>query len=56
MLAIIRNTLITRFLKPHHEHVLWLDADVVRYPPDMVTRLHAANPGALDLPPSSTLT
>ena len=50
VLAAIRNTVIARFLKPHHEHVLWLDADVVRYPADLVSQLHKANPGGVSAP------
>jgi hypothetical protein len=30
ILAVIRNIVIDQFLKPHHELVLWLDADVVQ--------------------------
>jgi hypothetical protein len=29
------------------EYVLWMDADVTQYPPDLVARLHAANPGGV---------
>lgn len=45
VLATIRNRLIARYLDPTvHEHVLWMDADVTQYPPDLVARLHAAMP------------
>jgi hypothetical protein len=47
VLAIIRNHLISRYLDPTlHEHVLWMDADVTQYPPDLVARLWAALPPA----------
>ena len=45
VLAHIRNAVIKRALKPYHDMVLWLDADVTSYPPDLVARLYAANPG-----------
>ena len=50
MLATLRNALLEEYLAPEHELVLWLDADVVQYPPDMVTQLHAANPGGVSAP------
>jgi hypothetical protein len=30
VLATIRNVLLARYLRPHHDWVLWLDADVVQ--------------------------
>ena len=50
VLATLRNALLEEYLAPEHELVLWLDADVVQYPPDMVTQLHAANPGGVSAP------
>eukprot|EP01052_Picozoa_sp_SAG31_P022392 SAG31_NODE_1779_length_7293_cov_39.850153_5_plen_298_part_00 len=50
VLALIRNLVIEKFLKPEHELVLWLDADVVAYPPDLVAQLYAANPGGIVAP------
>lgn len=45
VLATIRNRLIGRYLDPTlHEFVLWMDADVTQYPPDLVAQLHAAMP------------
>ena len=51
VLAHIRNIVIRRFLDPTiHEYVLWVDADVVDYPADLISRLHAANPGGVTAP------
>lgn len=36
-----RNAMLPRYLRKHHTHVLWIDADVVDYPADLATRLHA---------------
>eukprot|EP01051_Picozoa_sp_SAG22_P015594 SAG22_NODE_2060_length_3063_cov_1.479757_2_plen_196_part_00 len=46
----IRNTVIGQFLAASHDLVLWLDADVVAYPPDLIKRLHDANPGGVTAP------
>lgn len=50
VLATLRNALLDDYLAPAHELVLWLDADVVDYPADMVAQLHAANPGGVSAP------
>ena len=51
VLAHIRNIVIERYLQPAaHEYVLWVDADVVDYPPNLITLLHAANPGGVTAP------
>lgn len=50
VLATLRNALLDEYLAPAHELVLWLDADVVEYPSDMVAQLHAANPGGVAAP------
>jgi hypothetical protein len=51
VLAHIRNIVIERFLVPGlHEYVLWVDADVVEYPPNLVTLLHQANPEGVTAP------
>lgn len=39
--AAARNTMLDMYLKKTHTHVLWIDADVVEYPTDLATRLHA---------------
>ena len=50
VLATLRNALLAEYLKPEHELVIWLDADVVQYPPDMVSALYAVNPGGVVAP------
>lgn len=44
--AAARNALIDKHLRPEHTHVLWVDADLVDYPPDMIVRLLAVAQGA----------
>lgn len=41
-IARARNDLLRQTLKPHHDWVLWIDADVIDYPPDIAARLIAA--------------
>ena len=50
VLATIRNIVIHEYLRPEHEYVLWLDADVVRYPADLVKRLYETNPTGVSAP------
>ena len=50
VLATLRNALLAEYLEPAHELVLWLDADVVEYPADLVAQLYAANPGGVSAP------
>ena len=50
VLATLRNALLQEYLRPEHEYVLWLDADVVDYPPDLVGQLHGLNPGGVSAP------
>ena len=50
VLAHIRNTVIKHFLKPHHHFVLWMDADVMSYPPNLIQQLNAANPAGISAP------
>lgn len=45
-----RNLLIERHLKPHHDFVFWMDADIVEYPPHIVWALARANPGGVTAP------
>ncbi|MGF1655767.1 MAG: glycosyltransferase [Verrucomicrobiales bacterium] len=40
-LARVRNELLISCLRPQHTHVLWIDADVIDYPPDLIAQLHA---------------
>lgn len=37
--AAARNQLIERYLRPEHDWVLWLDADIIETPPDLIERL-----------------
>ena len=45
-----RNELLARYLRPDHDYILWVDADVVAYPPDLPTRLLAVHPAAVVAP------
>jgi hypothetical protein len=48
--AQVRNILLDRFLRPIHQRVLWIDADLISYPPDLPTQLERANPGGITAP------
>jgi hypothetical protein len=48
--ALARNMLLDNCLKPAHEYVLWIDADIVEYPSDLLTRLYDVNPGGISAP------
>jgi Flp pilus assembly protein TadD len=48
--APIRQRMIDRHLKPDHEAVLWVDADLVAYPADLPTELLRRNPGGVSAP------
>lgn len=39
--AAARNAMLDIYLRPRYTHVLWIDADVVDYPTDLASRLHA---------------
>ena len=39
-----------RYLRPEHEYVIWLDADVVKYPSDLILRLYETNPHGVSAP------
>jgi hypothetical protein len=49
-IARLRNRLLKQYLKPSHKYVLWLDGGVVRYPPDLIVKLHRANPNGITAP------
>ena len=38
------------YLHPSHTHVLWVDADLVEYPADLATRLHALHSNGIVAP------
>lgn len=47
-LCAARNELIAEHLEPHHDWVLWIDADIVEYPADLPLRLlKGAPPGII---------
>jgi Flp pilus assembly protein TadD len=48
--APIRQQLIDNHLKPTHDAVLWIDADLVAYPADLPTQLLRRNPHGVSAP------
>lgn len=44
-----RNLLLDTYLKDH-DLVMWIDADLVDYPPDIITQLDKVNPGGVTAP------
>lgn len=48
--AAARNAMLDRYLHKHHTHVLWIDADLVGYPPDLPSWLHAIEPAGIVAP------
>jgi len=48
--ATARNALLDKYLQPYHDLVMWIDADLVDYPSDIIIRLDAANPGGVTAP------
>ena len=48
--AAARNATLGEYLRPAHTHVLWIDADVVDYPDNLATRLHAIDSEAVIAP------
>ena len=50
ILATIRNIVIHDYLESYHDYVLWLDADVVKYPADLVRQLYETNPDGVNAP------
>lgn len=41
--AASRNALIDQYLRDDHDFVLWIDADLISFPTDLVDRLHISN-------------
>ncbi len=39
--AAARNSMLDRYLQERHTHILWIDADVVGYPPDLADKLYS---------------
>lgn len=48
--AIARNLLLQKHLRDCHEYVLWIDSDLVDYPPSLPTQLLEVNPGGVTAP------
>ena len=48
--ALARNNLLLEYLEPEHDLVMWIDADLVDYPPDIIGMLDRANPGGITAP------
>lgn len=46
----LRQELIGEHLKPHHDYVFWIDADVIAYPADLPTKLIERNPLGISAP------
>lgn len=45
-----RNELIRAYLRPYHNYVLWIDADLTDYPADLPAALYEANPDGITAP------
>lgn len=50
ILATIRNIVIAEYLESFHDYVLWLDADVVKYPKNLVQQLFDTDPDGVVAP------
>jgi hypothetical protein len=48
--AAARNRLLDRYLRPHHTHVLWIDADLVRVPATLPMQLIERSDGGIIAP------
>jgi glycosyltransferase involved in cell wall biosynthesis len=44
-LARMRQAMIDKSLRIYHDYVLWIDADIIEYPPDLFNRLRATGDG-----------
>jgi hypothetical protein len=43
LLTVYALTRVRSYLLPYHDYVLWLDADVVKYPPTLIRQLYDTN-------------
>lgn len=41
--AAARNAMLDEYLRPHHTHVLWIDADLTEYSRDLAAQLYAVD-------------
>jgi hypothetical protein len=48
--AAARNAMLDLYLRDEHTHILWIDADLVEYPVDLASRLHALDPEGIIAP------
>ncbi len=48
--AAARNALLDAHLKTFHDYVMWIDADLVDYPADIIRRLYSVNPFGITAP------
>ena len=49
-MAPIRQAIVDDHLRPWHSHVVWFDADVIRYPPDLPALFVDRHPNAVSAP------
>jgi hypothetical protein len=49
-LTVYALTRVRSYLLPYHDYVLWLDADVVKYPPTLIRQLYETNPMGVNAP------
>lgn len=50
LVTVIRNAMLEKINLHAWDYLLWIDADVVYYPPNLPTSLLAANPGGVSAP------
>ena len=48
--AMVRNYMLDTHLRPEHELVVWIDADLCSYPVDVCSQLYLTNPSGLAAP------
>ena len=48
--ARVRNRILASINLSAYDYLLWIDADIIAYPPDMPTKLIAANPDGMTAP------
>lgn len=46
----VRNLVVDRYLRPYHDAVIWVDADLIRYPADIVPALDQLRAGGIGAP------
>lgn len=48
--ATVRNYMVDTYLREGHDFVFWVDSDLIEYPADLPSLLHAANPDGITAP------